>query len=379
MLNPFFILYKLEIMKYSERIPAYLVLEDGTSYKGVAVGKVGTTTGEVCFNTGLTGYQELYTDPSYFGQIILNTNSHIGNYGTVEVDTESNSVKFSGLICRNFSSVYSRKDATDSLQSYFEKNNVVGISEVDTREIVRHIRSKGAMNAVISSEILDVEKLKEMAKNIPSMGGLELASKVSTKETYFLGSENAKYKVAVLDLGCKQNILNNFVKRDMYLKVFPAKTSYKEMQDWNPDGFFISNGPGDPAATTYAIDTVKEILKTDSPLFGICLGHQILAEANGVSTYKMHHGHRGLNHPVKNLVTGKSEVTSQNHGFAVDAASASKNPNIEITHINLNDNTVEGIRMKNKKVFSVQHHPEAAPGPHDSEYLFDDFVKLLAK
>jgi carbamoyl-phosphate synthase small subunit len=366
-------------MKYSERKPAYLMLEDGTYYKGVAVGKIGTTSGEICFNTGLTGYQEIYTDPSYFGQIIINTNSHTGNYGTVEVDQESESVKFSGLVCRAFSDTYSRKDATDSLQGYFEKNEVVGISEVDTREIVRHIRDKGAMNAVISSEVGDIEELKKLVAKVPSMKGLELSSKVSTKEPYFMGNPNAKYKVAVLDLGVKRNILNNFTERDIYCKVFPCNTSFEEMKSWNPDGYFISNGPGDPSATTYAINTVKEILKAEKPLFGICLGHQILAEANGISTYKMRNGHRGLNHPVKNLITGRLEITSQNHGFAVDADAASKNAQVEITHINLNDNTVEGIRIKNKPAFSVQHHPEAAPGPHDARYLFDNFVSMLSK
>lgn len=366
-------------MKYTDRKSAYLVLEDGTTFKGIAVGKIGTTTGEICFNTGMTGYQELYTDPSYFGQIIVNTNSHIGNYGTVDVDTESDSIKFSGLVCRGFSSMYSRKDATDSLQAYFEKNGVVGISEVDTREIVRLVRNKGAMNAVISSETEDLDQLKALVSKVPSMSGLELSSKVSTKEAYFLGNPDAKKKVAVLDLGVKRNILTNFTERDIYCKVYPGETTFEEMQKWNPDGYFISNGPGDPSATKYAIETVKDILKAEKPLFGICLGHQILAEANGISTYKMHNGHRGLNHPVKNLVTGLSEITSQNHGFAVDAKEVEKNPNVEITHINLNDNTVEGIRIKNKPAFSVQHHPEAAPGPHDSAYLFDDFVKLLNK
>lgn len=355
------------------------MLEDGTYYKGVAVGKIGTTSGEICFNTGMTGYQEIYTDPSYFGQIIINTNSHTGNYGTVDIEQESESVKFSGLVCRAFSPNYSRKDATDSLQGYFEKNGVVGISEVDTREIVRHIRDKGAMNAVISSEVEDIAELKALVAKVPSMKGLELSSRVSTKEPYFLGNPEAKYKVAVLDLGVKRNILTNFTERDMYCKVFPCKTTFDEMKSWNPDGYFISNGPGDPSATTYAIDTVKEILKAEKPLFGICLGHQILAEANGISTYKMRNGHRGLNHPVKNLVTGKSEITSQNHGFAVDANEVGSNDNIEITHVNLNDNTIEGIRIKNKPAFSVQHHPEAAPGPHDSRYLFDNFVQMLSK
>lgn len=354
------------------------MLEDGTWYKGIAVGKIGTTSGEICFNTGMTGYQEIYTDPSYYGQIIVNTTSHIGNYGVKEDEQESNSVKFSGLVCRNFSEMFSRKDADGSLQAYFEKNNIVGISDIDTRELVRHIRKAGkTMNAVISSEILDVEKLKQEVKNVPSMKGLELSSKVSTKESYFLGNPGAKYKVAVLDLGVKTNILRNLTERDCYLKVFPAKTTYAEMQQWSPNGYFISNGPGDPAVTSYAIDTVKDILSDNKPMFGICLGHQILAEANGIPTYKMPNGHRGLNHPVKNLISGLSEITSQNHGFAVDANAIPKDSNVEITHINLNDNTVEGIRLKNKNAFSVQYHPESSPGPHDSRYLFDQFVSNL--
>jgi carbamoyl-phosphate synthase small subunit len=364
-------------MKYSTHKEAYLLLEDGTYFKGIAVGKIGTTTGELCFNTGMTGYQEIYTDPSYFGQIIVNTNSHTGNYGTINTEDESDSVKFNGLVCRGFSEMHSRKDGDATLQEYFEKNGVVGIAEVDTRQIVRYVRSKGVLNAIISSEILDIEKLKEEVKKVPSMAGLELSSKVSTKEPYYLGKPDAKYKVAVLDLGVKRSILNNLVERECYLKVFPAATTFEEMEKWGANGYFISNGPGDPAVTTYAIDTVKKVLAADKPMFGICLGHQMLAEANGISTYKMHNGHRGLNHPVKNLITGKSEITSQNHGFAVKAEDVEKNPNVEITHINLNDNTVEGIRVKNKKAFSVQYHPESSPGPHDSRYLFDDFVKMF--
>ncbi|HVD98362.1 MAG TPA: glutamine-hydrolyzing carbamoyl-phosphate synthase small subunit [Cytophagaceae bacterium] len=364
-------------MKINSRKEAYLVLEDGMWVKGTAVGKSGTTTGEICFNTGMTGYQEIYTDPSYYKQIIINTTAHIGNYGTHILEEESIGVKFSGLVCKTFSDITSRHDSDASLQEYFEKHHIVGIADVDTRMLVRHIRSKGAMNAIISSEILDVEQLKAELKKVPSMEGLELSSQVSTQESYFLGEESAPLKVAVLDLGVKRSILSNITSRGCYCKVFPAKTSYAEMKAWAPNGYFISNGPGDPAVTSYAIDTVKEILADNKPLFGICLGHQILAEANGISTYKMHNGHRGLNHPVKNLITGLSEITSQNHGFAVKAEDVEKNGNVEITHINLNDNTVEGIRLKNKKAFSVQHHPEASPGPHDSRYLFDNFVKLM--
>lgn len=366
-------------MKYTSRPDAYLVLEDGTTFKGKAVGKIGTTRGEICFNTGMTGYQEIYTDPSYFGQIIVNTTTHIGNYGVIDNEQESDKVKFSGLVCKSFSDIYSRKSAEGSLQDYFEKQGIVGISEIDTRQLVRHIRSKGGMNAIISSEVTDASSLQEEVKKIPSMKGLELASKVSTKEPYFAGDENAPLKVAILDLGIKKSILNNLTSRGVYCKVYPSDTSFEEMEKWNPDGFFISNGPGDPAATKYAIETVKKILNVDAPLFGICLGHQILAEANGIPTFKMHHGHRGLNHPVKNLLTGKSEITSQNHGFSVSFDDVKKSSHVEITHMNLNDNTVEGIRIKGKPVFSVQYHPESSPGPHDSTYLFDDFVENLKK
>jgi carbamoyl-phosphate synthase small subunit len=364
-------------MKINSRKDAYLVLADGTAVKGSAIGKIGTTTGEICFNTGMTGYQEIYTDPSYYKQIIINTTAHIGNYGTHTMEVESAGVKFSGLVCKTFSDITSRHDSDASLQEYFERHGIVGIADVDTRMLVRHIRSKGAMNAIISSEILDVEQLKAELKKVPSMEGLELSSQVSTKEAYFLGDEKAALKVAVLDLGVKASILSNITSRNCYCKVFPAKTTYEEMQAWNPNGYFISNGPGDPAVTGYAIETVKKILAADKPLFGICLGHQILAEASGISTYKMHSGHRGLNQPVKNLLTGLSEITSQNHGFAVKAEDIAKSTNVEITHINLNDDTVEGIRRKDKKAFSVQHHPESSPGPHDSRYLFDDFVRLM--
>ena len=348
-------------MKYASRERAYLVLEDGKVFEGYSIGKIGTTTGELCFNTGMTGYQEIYTDPSYYKQIIVNTNVHIGNYGVDVEEVESGGVKFNGLVCKSYSSIASRLDGDGTLNDYFLENEVVGISDVDTREIVRYIRHKGAMNAIISSDNLDVDSLKEEVKKVPSMAGLELASRVSTKEPYFLGDENAKYKVAVLDLGVKTNILRNFVDRGCYCKVFPAKTSYADMKAWNPDGFFISNGPGDPSATTYAIDTVKEILAADEVMFGICLGHQILALANDISTYKMFNGHRGINHPVKNLLTGKGEITSQNHGFAINREETEANPDVEISHVHLNDHTVAGIRMKSKNVFSVQYHPEANP------------------
>lgn len=356
--------------------PAILLLQDGSVFKGKAIGKIGTTTGEICFNTGLTGYQEIFTDPSYFGQILVSTVDHIGNYGAHATETESSSIKIAGLVCKKYSYDFSRQTATMSLNDYFVENNLVGISDVDTRQIVRHIRKNGAMNCIISSEIENVEELKSMLAKVPDMSGLELSSSVTANESYFYGNESSTHKVAVLDLGVKTNILRCLAERDCYLKVFPAETSYEEMKAWNPDGFMISNGPGDPSAMPYAVETVQKIVINGEKLFGICLGSQILALAMGMRTFKMHHGHRGLNHPVQNLLTGRSEITSQNHGFAVDAADAEAK-GVEITHLNLNDNTVEGLRVKGKPVFAVQYHPESSPGPHDSRYLFDDFVQLL--
>ena len=356
--------------------PAILLLEDGTTFYGKSIGKIGTSTGEICFNTGMTGYQEVFTDPSYFGQMLLATNDHIGNYGVKNEEIESDSIKISGLICKNFANYHSRAQANSSLNDYFISGNLVGISDVDTRQIVRHIRNKGAMNCIVSSEILDENELKLMLSKVPSMEGLELSSDVYTKEPYFFGDPNAKYRVAVLDLGVKKNILRCFSERDCYLQVFPGDTSFETMMQWNPDGFFISNGPGDPGAMDYAVKTVQDILEADKKMFGICLGNQILARAVGMETFKMHNGHRGLNHPVKNLLTGRSEITSQNHGFAVNPDGPGRE-NVEITHINLNDNTIEGIRVIGKNAYAVQYHPESSPGPHDSRYLFDDFVKTL--
>ncbi len=363
--------------KHIHKFPAKLVLADGTVFTGVSIGKIGTTTGEICFNTGMTGYQEVFTDPSYFGQILVQTNVHIGNYGIHQDEIESDSIKIAGLVCKQFNVPFSRKQSEMTVQEYFALNNIVGISDVDTREVVRHVRNKGAMNAIISSEEKSVEELLVELNNVPSMAGLELSSSVSTSKSYFVGNPEASKRVAVLDLGVKKNILRSLAERDCYLGVFNGKTSFSEMMSFKPDGFMISNGPGDPSTMDYAVNTVKEILSNNVPLFGICLGHQILAEANGISTFKMHNGHRGLNHPVKNIITGHCEITSQNHGFSVKTEDVQNCKEVEVTHINLNDQTVEGIRMKNKKAFSVQYHPEAAPGPHDSRYLFDDFVKLM--
>ncbi|MGC1242512.1 MAG: glutamine-hydrolyzing carbamoyl-phosphate synthase small subunit [Chryseosolibacter sp.] len=355
---------------------AYLLLEDGLLVEGTAIGKIGTSGGEICFNTGMTGYQEIYTDPSYYGQIIVNTTAHIGNYGALDQEQESSATKIAGVVVNDFADQYSRKEAKESLQQYLERNGVVGISDVDTRMLVRYIRNKGAMNALISSTLTPDEMKKEI-KKVPSMNGLELASIVSTREPYFIGDPAARFKVAALDLGIKINILRNLAARGCYIKVFPAKTPHHEMAAWNPDGYFISNGPGDPAVMDYAVKTVKDAVSSDRPVFGICLGHQLLALSCGLSTYKMHHGHRGLNHPVKNLVSGRGEMTSQNHGFVVNEKEINKNPDVEVTHVHLNDNTIMGIRLKNRKAFSVQYHPEASPGPHDSNYLFDDFVAMM--
>ncbi|MFC4632885.1 glutamine-hydrolyzing carbamoyl-phosphate synthase small subunit [Dokdonia ponticola] len=367
-------------MKYQSRRPALILLADGTVFYGKSVGNVeGTSFGEVCFNTGMTGYQEIFTDPSYFGQLMVTTNAHIGNYGATNEETESDGVKISGLICRNFSYTYSRQDAQESLEDFLATNNLFAISDVDTRALVAYIRDHGAMNAVISTDVDNVEGLKEQLKRVPSMNGLELASKVSTKEPYYFGDENADIKIAALDIGIKRNILRNFSKRGAYIKVFPYDTSYQEMKSWNADGYFLSNGPGDPEPLENAIQVAKDIINEDQPLFGICLGHQVIALANGISTYKMHNGHRGINHPIKNLVTGKGEITSQNHGFAINREETEANPDVEITHVHLNDHTVAGIKIKDKNCFSVQYHPEASPGPNDATYLFDQFIENINK
>ncbi len=357
--------------------PAILLLKDGTVFYGQAFGKIGTTSGEICFNTGMTGYQEVFTDPSYYGQVLIMNNVHIGNYGVIDIDVESDGVKVKGVIGRNLEEKYSRFMADESLQQYFEKQAVVAIDGVDTRALVAHVRTQGAMNCIISSDIIDVALLQAQLDKVPSMDGLELASVVSTKEPYYLGNPDSKIRVAVLDYGIKKNILNCLVERGAYVKVHNAKTSFEELEAFKPNGYFISNGPGDPAPMQYAVQTIKQILALDKPLFGICLGHQLLALANDIPTFKMHHGHRGLNHPVKNIITGKSEITTQNHGFGVNPDAVRASAVVEITHLNLNDDSIEGIRVKDKAAFSVQYHPEATPGPHDSRYLFDEFIASI--
>jgi carbamoyl-phosphate synthase small subunit len=364
-------------MTLQSKKPAILILADGHVFHGYAFGKIGTTTGEICFNTGMTGYQEVFTDPSYTGQVLIMNNVHIGNYGVKDTDVESSTVKIRGLIARNLEEQFSRLLANGDLNTYLVNNNLVAIDNLDTRALVAHIREKGAMNCIISSDDLDIESLKQKLAAVPSMDGLELASTVSTTSEYELGDPAATIKVAVLDFGVKQHILQCLVDRGAHVRVHPAKTPLSHLKEFNPSGYFISNGPGDPASMDYAITTVKEILEEQKPVFGICLGHQLLALANDIPTFKMHHGHRGLNHPVKNIITGQCEITTQNHGFGVDPEAVKNHPNVEVTHVNLNDNSIEGIRLKNKPAFSVQYHPESTPGPHDSRYLFDNFMDLI--
>ncbi len=359
--------------------PAILVLQDGTVFKGTAIGAKGTATGEIAFNTGMTGYQEVFTDPSYFGQLLVMTTAHIGNYGVHKTEVESDQVMISGLITKKFSNGFSRPSGYSSLQELFESQNKVGIADVDTRALVRHIRSKGAMNAIISSENLNIEELKNKLATIPEMNGLELSSKVATTEAYdvFPESSDALFRVALLDFGVKKNIIRCLTDRGCHVRVFPLSATLDEINSFNPDGYMLSNGPGDPSAMPNSISLVKDIVALNRPVFGICLGHQILGLSQGLKTEKMFNGHRGINHPIKNLLTGKGEITSQNHGFVITKESIDAQTEIEITHIHLNDHTIAGIAMKNKPVFSVQYHPEASAGPHDSRYLFDQFINQL--
>ena len=364
-------------MEYRSKNKAFILLADGTQFFGKSIGIDGSAFGEICFNTGMTGYQEIFTDPSYYGQLMVTTNTHIGNYGVLEEESQSKKISIAGLICKDFSFNYSRPNSEESLYDYLERQKLVTISDVDTRALVNYIRKHGAMNAVISTEVGAENRLLDELLKTPSMEGLELASKVSTEEAYTVGSPDSKYKIAALDLGIKKNILNNMVERNMFVKVFPYNTPFEKLESWNPDVYFISNGPGDPEPLKDAQAVAKAIINKNKPLFGICLGHQIIALANDISTFKMFNGHRGINHPVKNLLTGKGEITSQNHGFAVNMEAAMAHPEIEVTHVHLNDQTLAGMRMKNNKCFSVQYHPEAGPGPNDATYLFDIFKEYI--
>lgn len=368
-------------MEYKRKEDGIIVLADGTVFYGKSIGIKGTAFGEICFNTGMTGYQEIFTDPSYYGQIMLATNAHIGNYGVNANEEDSDGIKIAGLVCKNFSYEYSRPDADGSLYDYLEAHQLVAISDVDTRALTAYIRDNGAMNAVLCSDGKTVQELKALLKEVPSMEGLELSSVVSTKEPYFFGNPESKYRVAVLDFGIKTNILRCLDERDCYVQVFPYNSTYEDLLSFNPQGIFLSNGPGDPQALADKgiLEVVKNVVEGPLPVFGICLGHQLICLSQGVGTYKMFSGHRGVNHPVLNLITGKGEITSQNHGFAVSKEALENHPTLEISHLHLNDQTVAGVRMKNKAVFSVQYHPESSPGPHDSRYLFDDFVANMSQ
>ena len=352
-----------------------LALADGTVVTGVAIGARGEAGGELCFNTSMTGYQEIITDPSYHGQIMMMTYPHIGNYGALDVDVEAARPMVAGLVVRSFTFRYSNQQADESFASFMERHGLVGITDVDTRRLVRHIRAKGVMNAVVSSIDLDEESLVEKARHWPSMAGLELASQVSVAEPYDYSVGDGA-RIAVYDFGCKLNILRSFRERGCAVRIFPGHTPLADVLIWNPDGLFFSNGPGDPRAMAGAIAVVEEAMRRGVPLFGICLGHQLMALAQGFEVYKMYVGHRGANQPVKNLVTGRVEVTTQNHGFSVDPESIDETK-AEVTHVNLNDRTVEGLRFKTFAGMSVQYHPEASPGPHDSRYLFEEFLGLI--
>ena len=353
---------------------AKLQLEDGHSFEGELIGVDGETVGEVCFNTGMTGYQEILTDPSYHRQIVTMTAPHIGNYGINNNDQESSKIQVAGFIIKEETAFPSNWRSTDSIGNFLMKNNIIGIKNVDTRAIVSHIRDNGAMNGIISSLDYDRDSLNSKIQGHPSMDGLDLAKEVSCSKKYLHNTnKKIKFNVAVIDFGIKKNILRILSDIGCRLSVFPADVTKEEIIDEGPDGIFLSNGPGDPSVVTYAIDTIKSLLGY-VPMFGICLGHQIFGLALGGQTYKLKFGHRGLNHPCG--LSNRVEITSQNHGFAIDAKSIPNNV-AEITHYNLNDKTVAGLKVINKPIFSVQYHPEAGPGPHDSDYLFNNFVSLM--
>ena len=356
---------------------AKLILANGIVFNGYALGKTGQSCGEVCFNTGMTGYQEIVTDPSYAGQLITMTYPHIGNYGVNDDDIESNKIYAKGLVVKEACEFPSNYHSICTLHQYLKQNHIIGIQGIDTRYLTRIIRKQGAMNAIISSNDLDEKKLKNKLSKHPSMHGRDLAKLVTCKKQYSWNKSNKGFKVAVIDYGIKYNILRLLESYNFRLEVFPATAKLEKILKFDPDGVFLSNGPGDPSAVTYAIDTVKSLLEIEMPIFGICLGHQILSLAAGAKTYKLKFGHRGCNHPVKNLNNNMVEITSQNHGFSIDFNSLPSN--IIITHKSLNDNTIEGIKIKNHNAFSVQYHPESSPGPHDSRYLFEIFLNLIKK
>jgi carbamoyl-phosphate synthase small subunit len=364
---------------------ALVVLEDGTAFRGRSFGARGTTTGEAVFNTSLSGYQEVLTDPSYHGQLVTMTYPHIGNYGVNTEDVESSRVRVAGFVVREAVRTYSNHRATASIHDYLSDAGVVGIEEIDTRRLTRHIRSLGAMRGAISTEILDPEALRREVLNSPEMTGLNLVDPVTTPEPYAAADvtgvgpaarpDGKLFRVAAYDYGIKTNILRMLGAAGCDATVFPAAYPAEQLLSQGFDGIFLSNGPGDPAAVKVAIENTKKVVGAGKPLFGICLGSQILGLALGAKTYKLKFGHRGINQPVKRLATGAVEITSHNHGFAVDPTSFEIAA--EVSHINLNDDTCEGIRCLDAPAFSVQYHPEAAPGPHDASYLFEEFVKLM--
>lgn len=356
---------------------AILVLEDGRSFRGRAFGAEGETTGEMVFNTSMTGYQEILTDPSYAGQIVCMTYPLIGNYGVNNEDTESRRPWVEGFVVKEASKISSNWRAEETLDSYLKRHQIVGIEQLDTRALVRHIRDKGAMRAIISTVDLDEESLLQKVNSAPEMTNRELASSVTAEKSYEFAAGEEKFHVVAYDFGVKTNSLREFSKHGCRLTVVPAETPADKVLALKPDGIFLSNGPGDPASMKKVVEEIKKLTESTVPMFGICLGHQILGQVFGGETYKLKFGHRGGNQPVKNLETGKIEITSHNHGFAVDAKSLPAD--VEITHINLNDKTVAGLKHKQLPVFSVQYHPESAPGPHDSEYLFEQFVELMEK
>ena len=356
-----------------EENTAVLLLDDGKLFKGTTFGATGQSIGEVCFNTGMTGYQEILTDPSYAKQIVTMTAPHIGNYGVNAEDIESEKIQVSGFVIKEESTFPSSWRSEMSLGDYLKKQNIVGIKNIDTRALTRHIRDNGAMNGIISSTTDNKNELTSKLKSSPSMTGLDLAKIVSTKNVYDW-SDKGEYRVAAIDFGIKKNILRLLEELDCQVTVFPANATAKDILSFDPDGVFLSNGPGDPAAVEYGIQTVKQILG-EKPIFGICLGHQILAIALGAKTFKLKFGHRGINHPVKNMGEKTIEITSQNHGFSVELESLPKN--VIPTHINLNDNTSAGIASIDDPAFSVQYHPESSPGPHDSRYLFKKFIRMM--
>ena len=361
--------------------PAVLMLEDGRTFRGEAYGAAGTAFGEVVFNTSMTGYQEVLTDPSYTGQLVAMTYPLIGNYGANPEDQESAGPQVAGFIVHEAPPVYSNWRARESLHEYLARNGVVGIAGVDTRALTRHIRSLGAMRGAIAPAGADADALLAEIRAQPDMCGLDLADEVSTHESYVVPAwGDTRYRVMAYDFGVKSHSLQLLSQRGCEVTVIPSSTPVDEILARDPDGLFISNGPGDPEAVPHALDTIRELAGRDTPVFGICLGHQLIGRAFGAHTYKLLYGHRGGNHPVRRLRDGAVEITAQNHGFAVrgDGESIPGAPELRVTHLNLNDGTVEGLEHTSRPVFSVQYHPESAPGPHDSRYLFDRFVDEMA-